>query len=325
MREHPEAYSAKADVQLSVTPLRDQITAPARTILLVLLAAAGGRVRHRLLERRQSDPGALGAPRRRAGGARRARRQPRRAAAHAAGREPGAVRRRRRAGRAAGAAARRRGRRYAARFSVRALEVTVDASLLWVGAGLAMAAAVLLAYVPRLPSPHAPAGLGLTSGSVRITPGTNRRLRVFATTQIAFSFVLLAGAGMLLAALVALQTAQHRLRHAAGAGIRHPDVSRLGLRRCEGDGLLSGSDAPHRRAARRRGRRGREASCRGATPAASAPASSSPSRATRPRTAKRIRTRGCGSSRPASSPCSASRSSPAATSPTTTAAAASRW
>jgi predicted permease len=97
--------------------------------------------------------------------------------------------------------------RYAARFSIRALEVTVDASVLWVGAGLAMAAAVLLAYVPRLPSPHAPAGLGLASGSVRITPGTNRRLRIFATTQIAASFVLLAGAGTLLATLVAMQTA----------------------------------------------------------------------------------------------------------------------
>src|SRR4029077_15300769 len=96
---------------------------------------------------------------------------------------------------------------YAARFSVRALEVSVDASVLWVGAGLAMAAAVLLAYVPRLPSPYAPAGLGLATGGVRITPGTNRRLRLFATTQIAFSFVLLAGAGMLLATLVALQTA----------------------------------------------------------------------------------------------------------------------
>src|SRR5437879_9327419 len=69
-----------------------------------------------------------------------------------------------------------------------------------------MAAAVLLAYVPRLPSPHAPGGLGLTSG-VRITPGTNRRLRVFATTQIACSFVLLACACMLLATLVAMQTA----------------------------------------------------------------------------------------------------------------------
>jgi len=97
--------------------------------------------------------------------------------------------------------------RYAALFSVRALGVTVDASLLWVGAGLAMVAAVALAYVPRLPSPHAPTGLGLASGGVRITPGTNRRLRVFAITQIALSFVLLAGAAMLLSALVALQTA----------------------------------------------------------------------------------------------------------------------
>src|SRR5204863_2142742 len=105
--------------------------------------------------------------------------------------------------------------RYAARFSVRALEVTVDPSVLWVGAALAMAAAVLLAYVPRLPSPHAPAGLGLASGSVRITPGTKRRLRIFATTQIAFSFVLLAGAGMLLATLVAQQTANtgYNMRH----------------------------------------------------------------------------------------------------------------
>ncbi|MGQ0736144.1 MAG: FtsX-like permease family protein, partial [Acidobacteriota bacterium] len=39
------------------------------------------------------------------------------------------------------------------------------------------------------------------------TPGTNRRLRVLATTQIAFSFVLLAAAGTLVAALIALQTA----------------------------------------------------------------------------------------------------------------------
>src|ERR1700759_5241755 len=45
------------------------------------------------------------------------------------------------------------------------------------------------------------------AGGVRITPGTNRRLRLFATTQIACSFVLLAGAGMLLATLMTLQSA----------------------------------------------------------------------------------------------------------------------
>ena len=114
---------------------------------------------------------------------------------------------------------------YAARFSVRALEVTVDDTLLWVGAGLAIAAAVLLAYVPRLPSSNAPTGLGLASGSVRITPGTNRRLRVFATTQIAFSFVLLAGAGMLRRGAHRPAGGEHRLRHAAGAGLRCADAS----------------------------------------------------------------------------------------------------
>jgi predicted permease len=43
-------------------------------------------------------------------------------------------------------------------------------------------------------------------GGVRITAGTGRRLRLFAVTQIAASFVLLAGAGMLLTALMALQS-----------------------------------------------------------------------------------------------------------------------
>src|SRR5207247_84318 len=73
--------------------------------------------------------------------------------------------------------------RYASRFSIRALDATVDHSVLLVGAGLAMAAAVLLAYVPRLPSSTATAGFRLASGSARITPGTNRRLRMFATTH----------------------------------------------------------------------------------------------------------------------------------------------
>src|SRR6266568_23252 len=40
VNEHPEAYSKQANVQLRVARLRDQIAAPARTILLVLLATA---------------------------------------------------------------------------------------------------------------------------------------------------------------------------------------------------------------------------------------------------------------------------------------------
>jgi len=205
VQEHPEAYALRANHQLNVKPLRDQITAPARTILLVLLAAAGivfviacSNVANLIL-------------------ARSVRRESELAVRAALGAGHGALRRTLLAeslvlcgaGAILGVALARPFLSvvvsYAARFSVRALDVTVDSTIVWVGAILAMAAAVLLAYVPRLPSANAANGFGLTSGSVRITSGTNRRLRVFATTQIAFSFVLLAAAGMLVAALIALQ------------------------------------------------------------------------------------------------------------------------
>jgi len=208
MREHPEAYSAEAGVRLNVTTLRDQITSPARTILLILLAAAAvvfviacSNVANLILARSVRREGelavraALGA----GTGALRRTLLAESLVLCGAGAALGVVLARPLAGVVA---------RYAARFSVRALEVTVDTSVLWVGASLAILAAVLLAYVPRLPSAHAPAGLGLSGGGARITPATNRRLRIFATTQIACSFVLLAGAATLLATLVSLQTAR---------------------------------------------------------------------------------------------------------------------
>jgi putative ABC transport system permease protein len=208
VKEHPESYSQQADFRIDAVRLRDQIISPARTVLLVLLAASAlvfivacSNVANLILARSVRREGELAI----------------------------------RAALGAGAGALRRTllaeslllcgagailaiviaqpmvvvlARYAARFSVRALDVTVDASLLWVGVILAVAAAVLLAFVPRLPSFDAANGFGLSNGSVRVTSGTNRRLRLFAVTQIAASFVLLAGAGMLVTTLVALQRTQ---------------------------------------------------------------------------------------------------------------------
>jgi predicted permease len=77
--------------------------------------------------------------------------------------------------------------------------------MLWVGALLAIVAAVLLAFVPRLPSSDTSHGFGVSTGSHRIAHSTSRRQRVFAVTQIAASFVLLAGASTLLKTLLALQ------------------------------------------------------------------------------------------------------------------------
>jgi len=115
--------------------------------------------------------------------------------------------------------------RYAARFSVRALDLTVDSSMLWVGAVLAVIAAVLLAFIPRLPSPVASQGFNLASNSVRVTSSANRRLRIFAVTQIAASFVLLAGAAMLVKTLLSLQAARTGFEMQKVLAINVPPIS----------------------------------------------------------------------------------------------------
>ena len=94
--------------------------------------------------------------------------------------------------------------RYASRFSVRAEELTLDFSLVWFGIGLALIAAVFLAFIPRLPSANAPQG-GLTGRGTRVAGGSSRRLRIFAVTQIAASFLLLAGACVLMKTLFVLE------------------------------------------------------------------------------------------------------------------------
>ncbi len=210
-KDHPEAYAQEADFQIGAKLLRDQITSGARTVLLVLLAASGlvfiiacSNVANLILARTVRREGEL-------------------AVRVALGASKGALRRMLLAeslllcgaGAALGVVSAQPMvailARYASRFSVRALDFRVDSSLLWVGAALAVVAAVILAFVPRLPSSGTsgtPSGLGSSSGSVRITGSTSRRQRIFAVTQIAASFVLLAGASTLITTLIALQRAQ---------------------------------------------------------------------------------------------------------------------
>jgi predicted permease len=97
---------------------------------------------------------------------------------------------------------------YMSRFSIRALDLRVDPSILWVGAGLAIVAAALLAFVPRLPASGGAQGFALSSGSARVTGTANRKLRVFAVVQIAASFVLVASAGATIKTLLSLEAAQ---------------------------------------------------------------------------------------------------------------------
>ena len=195
LKEHPEAYPAKADFRIDAMLLRDQITSKARTVLWVLLAASGlvfiiacSNAANLILARTIRREGEL-------------------VVRAALGASTGALRRVLLAeslllcgaGAALGVLSARPMvailARYASRFSVRALDLTVDSSMLWVGAGLALAAAALLAFAPRLPSGDRSNGISLSTGSARMTGGASRRLRVFAVTQIAASFVLAGGRG----------------------------------------------------------------------------------------------------------------------------------
>jgi putative ABC transport system permease protein len=204
-KEHPESYSPRASFRIEARRLRDQITSGARTVLLVLLAASAlvfiiacSNVANLILARTVRREGEL-------------------ALRAALGASTGTLRRMLLAeslllcvaGGALGVLSAQWMvdilARYASRFSVRALDLTVDSSLLWVGAALAIVAAVILAFVPRLPSADTSDGPRLSGSGVRITGSASRRQRIFAVTQIASSFVLLAGASALITTLIALQ------------------------------------------------------------------------------------------------------------------------
>ncbi len=206
-RDFPEAYPARGAFDVQIVPLREQLTSNARTVLIVLFAAAllifviaCSNAANLILARTVRREGEL-------------------SVRAALGADDGALRRTllaeslvlcvaggllgvALAGPLVGVLS-----RYAARFSARALEVTIDPWLLVTGVLLAVAAAVLLAYVPRLPSSDRLGGLRQASGSLRITGGTRRQLNLFAVTQVGASFMLVAGAVMLLRTFMALQAA----------------------------------------------------------------------------------------------------------------------
>ena len=201
--EHPEAYDVKADYQISAVRLREQITARARRVLLLLMLSSGlvfviacSNVANLML-------------------ARTVRREPELAVRAALGASPSALRRVLLAeslvlslgGAALGVAIAAPMvnvlARYASRFTVRAFDLTVDQSLLWIGVPLSLLAAVLCAFIPRLPSGESSRTGGASSG--QRSSRSSRLLRTFAVTQIAASFVLLAGAALLLRSLLVLR------------------------------------------------------------------------------------------------------------------------
>jgi predicted permease len=205
--EHSEAYPAQARFGVGMVLLREQLTSNARTVMIVLFAAAllifviaCSNVANLIL-------------------ARTVRRESELAVRAAVGADSSALRMSLLAesvvlcGAGAGLGVLLAWPlvtlvgQYGARFSVRALDGTVDFNLLVVGVLLALVAAALLAYVPRLPAAEKPGGLRLAASNLRIAGGTRRQLNTFAVMQIGASFVLVTGAVMLLRTFLALQAA----------------------------------------------------------------------------------------------------------------------
>lgn len=209
-REHPEAYPASRDFKISATRLRDELTSGARTILLVLMAASAlvfiiacSNVANLIL-------------------ARSVRRENELSIRAALGASTFDLRRVLLAESLllclAGAGI---GvlladplvavlSRYASRFSVRALDLSTDSSMLWLSAGLAILAAILLAFVPRLPTARRGNAFAISSSSPRITGAANRKLKAFALVQIAASFLLVAAAAATVNTLLSLQMVRNR-------------------------------------------------------------------------------------------------------------------
>src|SRR5216684_3340411 len=221
---HPEVYKPADHYKIDVTRMHDQINSRARTILWVLFAASG------LLFVIACSNGANLIL------ARAVRREPEMAIRAALGATTAAFRRSLLAegivlcgsGALAGIAIAAPMvavlARYASRFSVRALDLSLDSSMVWIGVALALVAAVFLAFVPRLPAPDTSAGFSLSS-SVRVSGGSSRRLGIFAVTQITASFLLLAGAGALVKTLLELEKTQPPFATARVLAVNLPVMS----------------------------------------------------------------------------------------------------
>ena len=253
VREHPDSYSAEGARSAD----RDEAARPdcgAGADDPAGAARRGSRrVHHRLLERRQPDPGAVGPSRRRTGGPRRARRGQWCAAPDAACRKPHSVRRGRGARRRAGAALRVGGRalcgavfrsraRRDARFH-RAVGRRRSRHRGGHPAGVRTAAALgACASRTRPGERQHPAHAGHQSAAARVCHDADcvlvrapRRRRHAAGD----------------AACAAER--DNRLQHAAGRRLRSPDVRDRRVR-SESHGLLSAGDPPHRRVAGSGGR-----------------------------------------------------------------------
>lgn len=205
-REYPDVYDAAMGYGIEAVPWRDELTREGRSTFLLLMGTVGvilllaaANVTNLTLTRLIRKEGEL-ATRAALGASRRDLRLHLTAENGALGLAGGSL------GVLLALAGRDSLVAYASRFTVRAQEVGVDWTVVGATLGGAMLLAVCLAWLPGLPVAPAPAGVG--SGGAKATAGRVRRRlqRGLVVSQLAMSFALLAGAGLLVRSLIELSS-----------------------------------------------------------------------------------------------------------------------
>jgi predicted permease len=118
---------------------------------------------------------------------------------------------------------------YTNRFTVRTGEISIDVPVLLFTAGVAVAVAVLLAWAPSLPGLHALGNAAGAAGGARGGVGLPRRhiQRLLVVSQLALSFTLLIGAGLLVRSLINLTRVDTGIDYESVVTMQAPNTTGL--------------------------------------------------------------------------------------------------
>jgi predicted permease len=118
---------------------------------------------------------------------------------------------------------------YAARMTLRAEEVRIDGVVLGFSLAVGAIVALLFAWVPRLPASTSAAPVlasGSGGGRSTVSRAQRRAQRALVAAQVAVSFVVLVGAGLLARSLANLHDVQPGFRTASVVTLKAPNMTR---------------------------------------------------------------------------------------------------
>jgi len=118
---------------------------------------------------------------------------------------------------------------YTRRLTLRADALALNVVVLGFSLLIAVAAAILFAWMPRLPDPGSVSSSAAATGGQRLTTGRveRRAQRTLVAVQVAISFIVLTGAGLLVRTFMNLQRVDPGFSEAGVLLVRAPNMTRL--------------------------------------------------------------------------------------------------